>query len=147
MDDSVRFWNEPWAIYKAGFGDLLTNSWLGLDHIHVLTTKDPNVVLRIELQGNRCKGPNCGNSVDERGFWFAEWNFSVSISLFSVFWTIQKGLLQKAIMVRFMSPIIFACPIGWRISPGVHIPGMPNGWEGWKMFERFLPRSGGNFFW
>uniref|UniRef100_A0A914WQN8 Fibrinogen C-terminal domain-containing protein n=1 Tax=Plectus sambesii TaxID=2011161 RepID=A0A914WQN8_9BILA len=55
MDNCTTFWNRNWADYKSGFdGGLDRSYWLGLDRIHLLSTKDANITLRIDLYGNRC---------------------------------------------------------------------------------------------
>ena len=44
-----------WADYVAGFGNLKREFWLGLDHIHCLTSAAPRTELRVDLadfQGN-----------------------------------------------------------------------------------------------
>ncbi|XP_072310977.1 fibrinogen-like 2a [Eucyclogobius newberryi] len=48
LDGSVSF-NRTWAEYKKGFGNLRGESWLGNDHIHLLT-KAKDMVLRIDLE-------------------------------------------------------------------------------------------------
>ncbi|XP_038065619.1 uncharacterized protein LOC119735768 [Patiria miniata] len=48
IDDTQDF-NQNWASYKAGFGDLSVNFWLGNDALHELTTQQ-DYQLRIELQ-------------------------------------------------------------------------------------------------
>ena len=45
---SVNF-TRPWEDYKAGFGDLYGEFWLGNDFIHRLTRDSP-MILRIELE-------------------------------------------------------------------------------------------------
>lgn len=47
MDGFVDFYRD-WATYKAGFGNLEGEFWLGNDLIHLLT-KDGNMKLRVEL--------------------------------------------------------------------------------------------------
>jgi len=42
-------WNLPWADYKAGFGSVNANFWLGLEKVHLLTTSQP-YRLRVEVQ-------------------------------------------------------------------------------------------------
>jgi len=42
-------WNLPWADYKAGFGSIDADFWLGLEKIHLLTTSHP-YRLRVEVQ-------------------------------------------------------------------------------------------------
>uniref|UniRef100_A0A914WPQ2 Fibrinogen C-terminal domain-containing protein n=1 Tax=Plectus sambesii TaxID=2011161 RepID=A0A914WPQ2_9BILA len=79
-DNTTSFWDRTWAEYKNGFGNInQNNSWLGLDRLHVLSTKNPNVTLRIELHGNRCPMYYCYRSgvVDPAAWWWAEWYFKV----------------------------------------------------------------------
>ena len=47
-DGSEDFYR-GWADYVAGFGKLKREFWLGLDHIHCLTSAAPRTELRIDL--------------------------------------------------------------------------------------------------
>ena len=47
-DGSEDFYRN-WADYVAGFGNLKREFWLGLDHIHCLTTAAPRTELRVDL--------------------------------------------------------------------------------------------------
>jgi len=47
-DDSFD-WMLPWADYKAGFGSLGSNYWLGLERLHLLTSVQP-YRLRVEVK-------------------------------------------------------------------------------------------------
>jgi len=42
-------WNLPWADYKAGFGSIDADFWLGLEKMHLLTSSQP-YRLRVEVQ-------------------------------------------------------------------------------------------------
>jgi len=42
-------WNLPWADYKAGFGSIDADFWLGLEKMHLLTSSQP-YRLRVEMQ-------------------------------------------------------------------------------------------------
>jgi len=42
-------WKLPWAEYKAGFGSINADFWLGLEKIHLLTSSQP-YRLRVEVQ-------------------------------------------------------------------------------------------------
>ena len=48
MDGSEDFYR-GWADYVAGFASLKREFWLGLDHIHYLTSTVPRTELRVEL--------------------------------------------------------------------------------------------------
>ena len=47
-DGSENFYRN-WADYVAGFGNLKREFWLGLDHIHCLTSAAPRTELRVDL--------------------------------------------------------------------------------------------------
>ena len=47
-DGSEDFYR-GWADYVAGFGNLRREFWLGLDHIHCLTSAAPRTELRVDL--------------------------------------------------------------------------------------------------
>ena len=42
-------WNLPWADYKAGFGSIDADFWLGLEKVHLLTSSQP-YRLRVEVE-------------------------------------------------------------------------------------------------
>ena len=42
-------WNLTWADYKAGFGSIDADFWLGLEKMHLMTSSQP-YRLRIEMQ-------------------------------------------------------------------------------------------------
>jgi len=42
-------WQLPWADYKAGFGSINADFWLGLEKVHLLTSSQP-YRLRVEVQ-------------------------------------------------------------------------------------------------
>ena len=42
-------WHLPWADYKAGFGSIDADFWLGLQKVHLLTSSQP-YRLRVEVQ-------------------------------------------------------------------------------------------------
>ena len=55
-DGSENFYRN-WADYVAGFGNFKREFWLGLDHIHCLTSAAPKTELRVDLAdfGGNCK--------------------------------------------------------------------------------------------
>ena len=65
LGDSFN-WNLPWADYKAGFGDITSNFWLGLERIHLLTNVQP-YRLRMEMEQ------------ESDGKWFTDeyWTFHI----------------------------------------------------------------------
>uniref|UniRef100_A0A914WUE3 Uncharacterized protein n=1 Tax=Plectus sambesii TaxID=2011161 RepID=A0A914WUE3_9BILA len=53
IDGTLLFFNQTWSAYKNGFNNgLANNQWLGNDRIHILSTKDVSVSLRIDIQGH-----------------------------------------------------------------------------------------------
>ena len=47
--DYTSDWSLPWADYKAGFGSIDADFWLGLEKVHLLTSSQP-YRLRVEMQ-------------------------------------------------------------------------------------------------
>jgi hypothetical protein len=74
-DNSLTFSNRTWLEYKYGFNNgLNNNAWLGNELIHILSTKDANVDLRIDIWGDRTP-----DSPNPNGIWFEKYtSFYVS---------------------------------------------------------------------
>lgn len=99
VDHGLVFWNKSWIEYKDGFGNGMDRDyWLGLDRLHMLTNKDENVTLRIDIWGDRCileqtisKNSELRNcSQTENGYWFREWTFQVTRHLMKIVYHIAS---------------------------------------------------------
>uniref|UniRef100_A0A7I4XYN6 Fibrinogen C-terminal domain-containing protein n=1 Tax=Haemonchus contortus TaxID=6289 RepID=A0A7I4XYN6_HAECO len=55
VNGSDSFWDHNWTEYRNGFGKIGRNTtfWLGNEALHHLTNKDPDVILRVEMRGDR----------------------------------------------------------------------------------------------
>uniref|UniRef100_A0A914W1D1 Fibrinogen C-terminal domain-containing protein n=1 Tax=Plectus sambesii TaxID=2011161 RepID=A0A914W1D1_9BILA len=73
-NDMLLYDYYTWNQYKTGFNNGFEDTlWLGNDIIHVLSTKDSNVELRIDLWGNRKPG-----SSNRNGHWWEKYtNFYI----------------------------------------------------------------------
>ncbi|KAL6730276.1 hypothetical protein Aduo_001259 [Ancylostoma duodenale] len=71
VDGNESFWDRKWDEYKNGFNtdrmDKNSNFWLGLELVHQLSMKDPDVTLRIEMRGDRTPGSSTPND-----YWYIE---------------------------------------------------------------------------
>ena len=65
-------WHLPWADYKAGFGSIDDEFWLGLERMHLLTSSRP-YRLRVEIQARSTE------------FWYSAeyWSFKIGASVYS----------------------------------------------------------------
>jgi len=63
-------WNLPWSDYKAGFGSIDADFWLGLERVHLLTSSQP-YRLRAEMEGR------------STGLWYSAeyWSFEIGDEL------------------------------------------------------------------
>uniref|UniRef100_A0A914XL12 Uncharacterized protein n=1 Tax=Plectus sambesii TaxID=2011161 RepID=A0A914XL12_9BILA len=83
QDGSLSFYDKQWKDYKYGFKtNTMGNQWLGNDKIHLLSTKDSTVNLRIEIRGDRCVPGGsihriCASPIDPNVFVFGVYQFYI----------------------------------------------------------------------
>lgn len=74
IDASLVFYGRIWQQYKNGFNDSLDkNMWLGLDRIHVLSSRGNfgDVLLRIEIEGDRILNSTYANAYLQSKYYFS----------------------------------------------------------------------------
>jgi len=73
-------WNLSWAEYKAGFGSIGADFWLGLERVHLLTNCQPHR-LRFEIQQRRSN------------IWFSDeyWSFQIGDKYWSLTILVSTG--------------------------------------------------------
>jgi ficolin len=90
VDNTLEFWNQKWNAYKVGFGDYgdSSNFWAGNDLIHELSSKDPKVILRVDLWGDQNPSSNY-----KTNYWWSEFNFKLDDE--STDYTLHASILKK----------------------------------------------------
>ena len=73
-------WQLPWADYKAGFGSINADFWLGLEEMHLLTSSQP-YRLRVEVQQRSTN----------RWFSAEYWSFKIGDELNDKYWLNVSG--------------------------------------------------------